>query len=179
FYLLSGDVYHRHEIQAVEQLDVVLAIAVDQGFVALAEVDAQSASHSIKTGLADEAVGKQRRHTAAAERKAIFAAQGQHIASDGVDVPDRELEIVGDVIGYVERIEEAVGNGKCRHTGRDHRRLGGRRGRRDRRGNIDYGSTSCWNIDYGSSSSGDYAGAGRAGRGDVETNGFVTGEAAD
>ena len=97
-------------------LGVVLAIAIDQCLVMLAKVDAQSSARAVDAAFPDEALSKQGRHAAAAERKAILAAQGERTASEGIDVPDRKFEIVGDIIGRADRVEEAIGKGECRHA---------------------------------------------------------------
>jgi hypothetical protein len=76
----------------------------------LAKVDAQAAENSIVAAF-NQTLCKQRRHAAAAERKAILAAQCQPVTAEAVEMPDRELEIVGDVIRRRDRIEEAIGDG--------------------------------------------------------------------
>src|SRR5260221_8329244 len=86
-YELRGQAHIKNEWQLMI-LWVVLPVAIHQGLVALTEVNAEPAPRHIDTALAYNAIGEQRRHTPAAERQAIFAAQGQPIASDGVDVPD-------------------------------------------------------------------------------------------
>ena len=86
-------------------------MTINQSLVALTKVDAHPAAHSIVSTLSQQARRKQGCHPPAAKRKAILAAQRQPVTAEGVEMPNRELEIVGDVIRRRDRIEEAIGDG--------------------------------------------------------------------
>jgi len=83
---------------ATKSRRVVLAMAIDQGLVALTEVHANSAKRSIMSPLGKPGLPKQGRHPPAAERKAMLGTQRQPVPAGGVDVPDRELGIIRGVI---------------------------------------------------------------------------------